>query len=148
MQTEEFGAVADASAHALVTDVDEDAWAYADEERVVQIARVLTGNALSHTPGGTTVRLRAERRGTRVALTVEDDGPGIPPEHLGRIFQRFYRVEGGHASGSGLGLAIARELAGRMHGTVTVTSRPGETIFTLDLPADEAPIDGAAATGA
>ena len=78
-----------------------------------QIARALAGNALVHTPAGTTVRLRVERRGERVALVVEDDGPGIPPEHLDRVFQRFYRVEGGQASGSGLGLAIARELAGQ-----------------------------------
>ena len=85
-----------------------------------QIARALTGNALVHTPPGTTVRLRVEQRGDRVALAVEDNGPGIPPEHLERIFQRFYRVDGGQASGSGLGLAIARELAGRMGGTVTV----------------------------
>lgn len=136
--TEEFGALADSSGHTLVADVDEDAWALADEERVQQIARVLTGNALSHTPGGTTIELRVERRGARVALLVRDDGPGIPPEHLGRIFQRFYRVEGGQASGSGLGLAIARELAGRMHGTVTVESRPGDTVFTLELPSDSA----------
>ena len=100
---EEFGAVADASGHTLRVDVDDDAWALADEERVQQIARALTGNAIVAHPGGTTVRLRAERRGDRVALLVEDDGPGIPPEHLGRIFQRFYRVEGGQASGSGLG---------------------------------------------
>ena len=133
---EEFGALADASGHTLTVEADDDAWAFADEERVQQIARALTGNALVHTPSGTTVRLRAERRDARVAIVVEDDGPGIAPEHLGRVFQRFYRVEGGHASGSGLGLPIARELAGRMHGTVTVTSRPGETIFTLELPAE------------
>ena len=70
------------------------------------------------------MRLRVERRGNRVALAVEDDGPGIPPEHLDRVFQRFYRVDGGQASGSGLGLAIARELAGRMGGTVTVDEPP------------------------
>jgi len=132
---EEFGALADASDHALVIDADDDAWAFADEERVQQIVRALAGNALAHTPAGTTVRLRAEQRGVRVALVVEDDGPGIPPEHLDRIFQRFYRVEGGLASGSGLGLAIARELAGRMGGTVTVTSRPGATAFIVELPA-------------
>jgi signal transduction histidine kinase len=80
--------------------------------------------------------MRVERRGARVVLVVEDDGPGIPAEHLDRVFQRFYRVEGGHASGSGLGLAIARELAGRMGGTVTVVSRPGATAFTLELPAE------------
>ncbi len=137
---EELGALADASNHTIVIEADDQAWAYADEERVQQIARALAGNALVHTPPGTVVRLRAERRGARVALVVEDEGPGIPPEHLGRVFQRFYRVEGGLASGSGLGLAIARELAGRMGGTVTVASRPGATAFTLELPAeDESP---------
>ena len=122
---EDFFALADASGHTLLLEVDEDAWAHADEERIQQIARALTGNALVHTPAGTTVRLRVEQRGSRVALAVEDNGPGIPAEHVERVFQRFYRVEGGQASGSGLGLAIARELAGRMGGTVTVTSRPG-----------------------
>ena len=133
---EELGALADASSHTIVVEADEQAWAFADEERVQQIARAMAGNALVHTPAGTVVRLRAERRGARVALVVEDNGPGIPPEHLGRVFQRFYRVEGGLASGSGLGLAIARELAGRMGGTVTVASRPGATAFTLELPAE------------
>jgi two-component system, OmpR family, sensor kinase len=132
---EDAAAVADASGHVLVVEADDDAWALADEERVLQIARALAGNAISHTPGGTTVRVRAERRGSRVALSVSDDGPGIPPAHLGHIFQRFYRVEGGQASGSGLGLAIARELAGRMDGSVTAVSSPGATTFTLDLPA-------------
>ena len=135
---EDFFALADASNHTLLLDVDDDAWAHADEERIQQIARALTGNALVHTPAGTTVLLRVEQRGNRVALAVEDNGPGIPPEHLERVFQRFYRVDGGQASGSGLGLAIARELAGRMGGTVTVTSRPGSTVFTLELPAEGA----------
>ena len=133
--SEDFFALADSSGHTLLIEVDEGAWAFADEERIQQIVRALTGNALLHTPAGTTVRLRVERRGSRVALTVEDDGPGIPPAHVERIFQRFYRVEGGQASGSGLGLAIARELAGRMGGTVSVVSRPGATAFTLELPA-------------
>ena len=76
---------------------------------------------------------------------MEDDGPGIPAEHLDRIFQRFYRVDGGQASGSGLGLAIARELAGRMGGAVTVASRPGATTFTLELPAERAQLRAPAA---
>ena len=76
-----------------------------------------------------------QRDGDRVTLAVEDDGPGIPPEHVERIFQRFHRVEGAQASGSGLGLAIARELAGRMGGAVLAESRPGRTVFTLELPA-------------
>jgi signal transduction histidine kinase len=66
-------------------------------------------------------------------LAVEDDGPGIPAEHAERVFDRFYRVEGGLASGSGLGLAIARELAELMGGRVTLESRPGRTVFALEL---------------
>ena len=75
---EDFFALADASNHTLLLDVDDDAWAHADEERIQQIARALTGNALVHTPAGTTVLLRVEQRGNRVALAVEDNGPGHP----------------------------------------------------------------------
>ena len=60
---EDLGALADASGHPLVVEADDDTWALADEERVLQITRALAGNALVHTPRGTTVRLRAERRG-------------------------------------------------------------------------------------
>lgn len=132
---EEFAALADASGHTVVVDAAE-VWAIADEERVQQIARSLLGNALVHTPAGTTVRVQVRRRQTRAALVVEDNGPGIAREHLERVFQRFFRIEGAQASGSGLGLAIARELASRMDGSVTVTSRPGLTTFTLELPAE------------
>lgn len=133
---EELQALGEATGHILEVEVDEEAWARADEERVLQIGRALARNALVHTPPGTRVTIRAERRGSSAALLVEDDGPGIPAEHAERIFQRFYRVEGGHASGSGLGLAIARELAGRMGGAVTFESGPGRTLFVLALPAE------------
>jgi two-component system OmpR family sensor kinase len=132
----ELHALADATEHRLETEVDADVWARADEERVVQIGRALARNAFVHTPPGTRVVLRAARSDTVALLAVEDDGPGIPPEHLERIFHRFYRVEGGHASGSGLGLAIARELASLMGGTVAVESRPGRTAFVLTLPGE------------
>ena len=68
-------------------------------------------------------------------LTVEDRGPGIPAEHSGQIFDRFYRLEGAVASGSGLGLAIARELAELMGGSVELEPRPERTVFSLVLPA-------------
>jgi signal transduction histidine kinase len=131
---EELVPLAEASDHQLDVDADE-AWALADEERVLQIGRALAGNALVHTPVGTPVTLRVRRRVDRAVLEVEDAGPGIPPEHLSRIFDRFYRVDGGQASGSGLGLAIARELAEHMGGEVRVESEPGRTVFTLVLRA-------------
>ena len=121
----------------------EDAWVTGDEERIVQIGRALVGNALLHTEAGSRVVVRV-RAGEGVSrLEVEDDGPGIPEAELRRIFDRFYRVEEGRASGSGLGLAIARELAERMDGHVRVSSRPGRTVFVLELGALEAVLETA-----
>ena len=123
----------------LLLDVDDDAWAHADEERIQRSARALDENAILHTPPERPSRLRVEQRGDRVAWPSRTTGPASRWSIVERVFQRFYRVDGGQASGSGLGLAIARELAGRMGGTVTVASRPGSTVFTLELPA-EAPL--------
>jgi signal transduction histidine kinase len=131
----EFHAVALANDHTLeVVDRAVPAVA-ADEERALQIGRVLVDNAIVHTPAGTTVRLSTARRDGTALLTVEDDGPGLPPEHLPHIFERFYRaVDGSVASGSGLGLAIARELAELMGGSIEVHAMPNRTIFGLVLP--------------
>ena len=136
---EELRPLAETTSHDLELAADDDVWALADEERVLQIGRALAGNALAHTPPGTRVVISTRRGGDRALLEVADDGPGIAPEHLDRIFDRFYRVEGTQAFGSGLGLAIARELALRMGGTVTVETRPGRTVFALQLPAEPAP---------
>ncbi|HZO63066.1 MAG TPA: HAMP domain-containing sensor histidine kinase [Gaiellaceae bacterium] len=130
---DEFAARAVAGRRPLDADSSGSAWVSGDEQRVLQIARALVENALVHTPEGTQVRVRAAN-GT---LEVEDDGPGIPPEHAEHVFGRFYRGDGPRASGSGLGLAIARELAIAMGGTIDLESRPGRTVFTLSLPVAE-----------
>lgn len=103
-----------------------------DPDRVGQIIRILVDNALSHTPRGTNVRIAAERRDGSVAVTVGDSGPGIDPEDLPRIFDRFHT--GKKTGGTGLGLSIANELAGAMNGRLLVQSQPGQTNFTLELP--------------
>jgi signal transduction histidine kinase len=131
---DELHALADAHEQNLELET-EDVWVIGDELRILQIGRALAGNAVMHTPPGTLIRVRVRGGDGRAWLEVEDDGPGIAPEHVERIFDRFYRVEGGVASGSGLGLAIARELAELMGGTVRARSRPGRTTFTLELPA-------------
>jgi signal transduction histidine kinase len=131
---DEFRAVAQARDHSLEVDGDGSAPAVGDEQWVLRAGRALVENALVHTPPGTTVRLRAWEEDGRARLAVQDDGPGIPPEHLEQVFDRFYRVEGARASGSGLGLAIARELAELMGGSVDVHSSAGTTRFTLLLP--------------
>jgi signal transduction histidine kinase len=130
----EFAPIAARRRHVLET-AGEGASALADAERVAQIARILVDNALVHTPGGTSVRLRTSRSGRLVELAVLDDGPGVPPEEADRVFDRFARLNGAVAFGSGLGLAIARELATLMGGEIALESRPGRTVFALRLPA-------------
>jgi two-component system OmpR family sensor kinase len=131
---EEFRGLARSAGHDLAVDTGPGATALGDEERALQIGRILVENALVHTPPGTPVRLRTARRNGLVLLTVEDEGPGIPAEHTSQVFERFYRIDGSKASGSGLGLAIARELAELMGGSVELHVIPGRTIFALVLP--------------
>jgi two-component system, OmpR family, sensor kinase len=137
---DEFRAVAHSTDHRLtVAGAGRPPRALADEERVLQIGRILVENALIHTPPGTPVRVGTEDRDDQALLTVEDDGPGIPAEHAGQIFDRFYRGDGSKASGSGLGLAIARELAERMSGSIELESEVGRTRFALVLPLTSTP---------
>jgi signal transduction histidine kinase len=131
--------LAERTGHGLEVEVAADVWAMGDEERVAQIGRALAGNALTHTPSGTRVTLRTRTGDAHAWLEVEDDGPGIPVDQLERVFDRFYRVEDGIAPGTGLGLAIARELATLMGGRVRAASRPGRTVFTLELARTPAP---------
>jgi two-component system OmpR family sensor kinase len=131
---DEFRAVARSTGHELAVIANGAAEALADEERALQIGRILVENAIVHTAPGTAVRLRSDRRDGVAVLEVEDEGGGIPREHAQHVFERFYRVEGAStASGSGLGLAIARELAELMGGAIELDSRPGRTVFRLRL---------------
>jgi two-component system OmpR family sensor kinase len=107
--------------------------AQCDPVRVAQIMRILIDNALTHTPSGTHIVVTAGRENGRVQLAVRDDGEGIDPPAMQRIFEPFYTAD--DAQGSGLGLAIASELAERMSGRLSVQSMAGATIFTLDIPA-------------
>jgi signal transduction histidine kinase len=134
---EEFGSYAQGTGHELSKDgVDGSTTGLGDQQRILQVGRALVENALRHTPAGTHVVVSAGRNGERVALSVEDDGPGISESAAVQVFERFYRGDtGGRASGSGLGLAIARELAVAMHGEIELSSEPGRTVFTFWLPA-------------
>ncbi|HXR13972.1 MAG TPA: HAMP domain-containing sensor histidine kinase [Solirubrobacteraceae bacterium] len=111
--------------------------AVCDSERVAQLLRILIDNALAHTPAGTEVVVTATgaRNGIGAQLSVNDTGPGIPEEAIGRVFEPFYSHDG--ARGAGLGLAIARELAARMNAVLEISSKPGDTTFTLTLAPDE-----------
>jgi two-component system OmpR family sensor kinase len=107
--------------------------ALCDPVRVAQIMRILIDNALTHSPAGTDIVVSATRDDGYARLAVRDHGSGIERQALSQIFEPFYTSD--DAQGSGLGLAIASELAERMHGRLGVESRPGRTVFTLELPA-------------
>jgi signal transduction histidine kinase len=139
----EFAALAERKQHVVDVGVDGHPVARADELRVLQVVRALLDNALTHTPEGTHVSLRAWAEREHAFLEVEDDGLGIAPEHVPHVFDRFYRAEGSVASGSGLGLAIAREIVQMMDGTVVLESKPGRTVIRVVLGA--APTSVAAA---
>jgi signal transduction histidine kinase len=131
--------LATSSGHELVVVAEPGVWCVGDDARILQIGRALVTNAITHTPVGTTVTLRARRAKGRAELVVEDDGDGIPRSQRDAVFGRFYRVEGGMASGSGLGLSIARELARLMGGDVVLASEAHPTAFVLDLPGEPVP---------
>jgi two-component system heavy metal sensor histidine kinase CusS len=98
----------------------------------------LLSNAIRHTADGERVRVRIDRDGTdRVRLTVENPGAPIEPEHLARIFDRFYRVDPARqrsTEGAGLGLAITQSIVKAHHGTLRAASANGLTRFELSLP--------------
>ncbi|HUD71072.1 MAG TPA: heavy metal sensor histidine kinase [Dongiaceae bacterium] len=101
----------------------------------------LVENALAHTPRGGTVGIRAWREAGAVQVEVDDDGSGIPPEHLPHVFERFYRADrfrGPSAGGVGLGLAIVKAIAELHGGTVTIASEVGRgTRVRLTFPAED-----------
>ena len=110
----------------------------ADRERIAQVLGNLMSNALRYTPAGGTITLSAEAAAESVLLRVSDTGPGIEPDHLPHIFQRFYRADESRTTNgeSGLGLAIAKSLVEAHGGTITVESIVGQgTTFTVALPA-------------
>jgi two-component system, OmpR family, phosphate regulon sensor histidine kinase PhoR len=114
---------------------------HGDAAKLQDAFRNLLENAANYSPPGGTITLRSRRGGSGMLLSIEDEGPGIPPADLGRVFERFYRVdksrtrEGADPGGTGLGLAIVRHLIELHGGTVTAANRAtGGAVFTVELP--------------
>jgi signal transduction histidine kinase/ligand-binding sensor domain-containing protein len=113
--------------------------ALVDRHRIVQVLANLMENARKHATGATRVELRADVRGASLVLEVCDDGAGIPPAHLPRIFDPFYTT----GKGSGLGLAIVKRVVQDHGGSIAVASAPGAgTVFTMTLPLAGPPAGG------
>ena len=108
-----------------------------DEGRLRQVVINLLDNSLKYTPAGGSVTVRTERRGGSSVVVVADTGVGIPPEHLPRVFDRFYRVDKARSrseGGTGLGLSIAQSIVAAHGGTIELTSTLGEgTLCTVTL---------------
>ena len=122
----------------LHTDPSVDSLVEADPDRLQQVLLILIDNAIKHTPAGGRVDVTVRRNGQNASVEVADTGTGIPPEHLPRIFDRFYRADKARAreaGGTGLGLAIAKMLVDAHHGHLSLTSTLGVgTQATVTLP--------------
>lgn len=109
-----------------------------DPARLRQLFRILLTNALQYTDPGGEILLSCRHEGGSVSVAIEDTGIGIPAESVGKIFDRFYRVDQARTrvrGGSGLGLALARWIVETHHGTITVRSDVGKgSTFTVSLP--------------
>ncbi|MDY0088566.1 MAG: ATP-binding protein, partial [Coriobacteriia bacterium] len=117
----------------------DDVQVLADRDRVVQVLLSFTDNAIKHSPAGSSVRLRGVHVGDNVRFEVVDQGIGISPEQVARVFERFYRADearrGTQRSGTGLGLAIAKEIVEAHGASIAVISAPDKgTTFSFELP--------------
>ncbi len=141
----DLGDVASAGASALtqvatgrgvaVTVDPEPADIVGDAARLRQLVIILVDNAIRHSPSGGTVTVVVRRAGNEGVLTVDDDGPGVLPEDMPRLFDRFYRAPGAPGGGTGLGLAIAAWIVVAHGGTIGAANRPGGGArFTARLP--------------
>ncbi|MCF1593337.1 sensor histidine kinase [Streptomyces muensis] len=142
----------------LALRLDEPATVTGDPARLTQVLTNLLANARAHTPPGTRITVSVEATRTRCTIRVQDDGPGIPPDLLPSVFERFTRADTsrtrapGKGGGAGLGLAIAAAITQAHAGHIDARSRPGHTEFTVTLPyaagADPAPAAHGAASPA
>ena len=127
-------------------DCAKSAWVCGDPDLLDQALLNITRNAYAHTSEGGRIALGCSIRGRTVFITVADDGPGIPPDDIPRLFDRFYRGHGPRpvdSSGSGLGLAITQRLIEMHEGKISAANvEPHGALFTIELPLAEAPANG------
>ena len=111
-----------------------------DPDRIRQVLVNLLTNAHEYCPERASIRVGARHDGADVEITVSDDGPGIPPDQVEHIFERFTRGDAGltqRVGGTGLGLAISKSLVDLHGGTIEASSKPGEgSTFRIRLPAE------------
>jgi signal transduction histidine kinase len=138
-----FRPEAEAGGLSFTTSIPENCRVLGDETWLRQLASNLVSNAIKYVPRGGAVHVGLKRSGAALEITVDDSGPGIAPEQVEKIFERFERGPGTSEGGFGLGLSIAREIARAHGGEVSVSSRPGQGChFRVSLPAHDQPGTG------
>jgi two-component system sensor histidine kinase KdpD len=117
--------------------------AYIDPVEIDQVIANLVENAAKYAPRGGVIRVSASRAQSELRVSVDDEGPGIPPGTLPHLFEPFYRAPGtGRIPGSGLGLAVARGLVQAHGGHIWAENRPeGGARFTFTIPRPEIPVE-------
>ena len=136
LEAEEFGEIAGEKGKTLEADIQPGIFLRGDQTLLLRLWGNLLQNGVTYGREQGHMRMRLFRRGEWAVLQVEDDGPGIAPEHLPRLWDRFYQADPARrGDGSGLGLAMVKWIAQAHGGAVSVESQVGKgTVFTVELP--------------
>ena len=122
----------------LVDTAGDDVFAFGDRAQIVSAVSNLVENAVKYSERGDKVKVSLSASASAVEVEVIEEGIGIPPEHVERVFERFYRADSARSretGGTGLGLSIVRHVVTNHGGEVNVRSQPGEgSVFTLTVP--------------
>ena len=136
--TETLTTLAAESGAAIEVDAPEPVVVAGDRDEILRVAENLVENAIKYGEGGGRIEVKVAAQRRQGVLTVRDYGPGIAPEHLPRLTERFYRIDAGQSrakGGTGLGLAIVKHIVARHRGRLQIDSDVGHgTLITVSIP--------------
>lgn len=134
---EEFYPILTPGGKSVRLDVPEDLSLYGDPDKLARVFNNILKNAAAYSYPDTVIEIRARQERNAVRITFTNQGPQIPEAQLNAIFEKFYRLDSARSSstgGAGLGLAIAKEIVTAHKGTISASSGPEGTVFTIELP--------------
>ena len=134
---EEFYPILTPGGKSVRLDVPEDLSLYGDPDKLARVFDNVLKNAAAYSYPDTVIEIRARQERNAVRITFTNQGPQIPEAQLNAIFEKFYRLDSARSSstgGAGLGLAIAKEIVTAHKGTISASSGPEGTVFTIELP--------------
>ena len=138
---EEFYPILTPGGKSVRLDVPEDLSLYGDPDKLARVFNNILKNAAAYSYPDTVIEIRARQERNAVRITFTNQGPQIPEAQLNAIFEKFYRLDSARSSstgGAGLGLAIAKEIVTAHQGTISASSGPEGTVFTIELPGSPA----------